>query len=68
MNPTDVTDPWGIGTVSGTRMEVLVRLRREMPSDCMGGDYLRLRRYTISKSEETIWNATGDDMERGTSP
>ncbi len=30
------TDPWGIDTARGTRMEVLLCLRREMPPDCMG--------------------------------
>jgi hypothetical protein len=31
-----ITDPWGIVTVSGSRMEVFVCLRREMPPDYMG--------------------------------
>ncbi len=53
------TDPWGIGTASGTRMEVLVRLRREIPSDYMGWNYIRVQGYTVLKSD------TGDDMERG---
>ena len=56
------TDPWGIGTASGTRMEVLVSLRREMPSDYLGRNHIRLRGYPVPESD------TGDDMERGTSP
>ncbi len=34
--PMLVTDPWGIGTTSGSRMEVVVRLRRKIPPDYMG--------------------------------
>ena len=34
--PMLTTDPWGIVTVSGCRMEVFVCLRREIPPDYMG--------------------------------
>jgi hypothetical protein len=34
--PMLATDPWGIGTVGGPRMEVFMRLRREMPPDYIG--------------------------------
>ncbi len=56
------TDPWGIDTASGSRMEVFVRLRREMPPDYMGRHHIRIQGYTVSESD------TGYDMERGTSP
>ena len=56
------TDPWGIGTVSFPRMEVFMHLRREMPPDYMGRNYIRIQGYTVPEPD------TGDDMERGTSP
>ncbi len=56
------TDPWGIGTVNGPRMEVFMRLRQEIPPDYMGRNYIRIQGYTVPEPD------TGDDMERGTSP
>ncbi len=55
------TDPWGIGTARGSRMEVFVCLRWEMPPDYMGWNYIQIQGYTVSESDtghyDTIWNA-----------
>jgi hypothetical protein len=55
-----VTDPWGIGTGSGTRMEVFVRLRREMRPDYIVWDEITSDFEDIqylNLTQETIWNA-----------
>ena len=60
--PVLATDPRGIGKASGPRMEVSVYLGREMPSDYMGRNHIRLQGSTVSESN------AGYDMERGTIP
>ena len=47
---------WKFLCVSGEKF------RREMPSDYLGRNHIRLRGYPVPESD------TGDDMERGTSP
>ena len=64
------TDPWGIGTTSGTRMEVFVCLSEkylqtiwdEITSDFKDMQYLNL-------TQETIWNETRSrEMSRPLTP
>ncbi len=61
-SPVLATDPWRTGTSDNSTMEVLVNLRREIPSDHMEWHSIWNRRSTVFESD------TGYDMEHHKNP